>query len=270
MWMFLLSRARLSITLIGECVEDLWTAQNSATCWRRASTQAAHPVWDTRTRMTQTSHQKKRSLQPARASLTLSLCVAITVWSIPLYIHLSLRNLLSIVCEGSSIEHKLIKFINVPALPPCSRLTLLHQRKPITLILCLLLTTLLPTHILLMPPHRVRECSMMTSEACMWGILHINIHTCLYSLIKSSHISNNLMFQSFQGRACGDDEDTQAQDDELSLSANEIPQGSDGGESFTLELQGQPQDQPLNLDHGLNPDYCQPPLDFLDPNCLPR
>ncbi|KAI3373188.1 hypothetical protein L3Q82_006495 [Scortum barcoo] len=71
------------------------------------------------------------------------------------------------------------------------------------------------------------------------------------------------------GRVCGEDEDTQAQDDDLSLSANELPPGSDCGESFTLELPGQPQDQPRNLDHSLNPDYCQPPLDFLDPNCLP-
>uniref|UniRef100_A0A8D3E9S0 FRY microtubule binding protein n=1 Tax=Scophthalmus maximus TaxID=52904 RepID=A0A8D3E9S0_SCOMX len=46
-----------------------------------------------------------------------------------------------------------------------------------------------------------------------------------------------------QGRMCGEDEDTHAQDDELSLSANELPQGSDCGESFTLELPGQPQDQ---------------------------
>uniref|UniRef100_A0A8C4IBQ1 Furry homolog b (Drosophila) n=1 Tax=Dicentrarchus labrax TaxID=13489 RepID=A0A8C4IBQ1_DICLA len=67
---------------------------------------------------------------------------------------------------------------------------------------------------------------------------------------------------------CGDDEDTHAQDDDLSLSANELPHGSDCGESLTLELPGQPQDQLRSLDHSLNPDYCQPPLDFLDPNCL--
>uniref|UniRef100_A0A3B4YMI4 FRY microtubule binding protein n=1 Tax=Seriola lalandi dorsalis TaxID=1841481 RepID=A0A3B4YMI4_SERLL len=41
-----------------------------------------------------------------------------------------------------------------------------------------------------------------------------------------------------QGRVCGEDEDTQAHDDELSLSANELPHGSDCGESFTLELPG--------------------------------
>lgn len=70
--------------------------------------------------------------------------------------------------------------------------------------------------------------------------------------------------------AGGDDEDTQAQDDELSLSANELPQGSDCSESFTLELPGQPQDQLRGLEHSLNPSYFQPPLDFLDPSCLPR
>uniref|UniRef100_A0A665WCE2 Furry homolog b (Drosophila) n=1 Tax=Echeneis naucrates TaxID=173247 RepID=A0A665WCE2_ECHNA len=59
-----------------------------------------------------------------------------------------------------------------------------------------------------------------------------------------------------------------AQDDELSLSTNELPHGSDCGESFTLELPGQPQDQLPNLDPSLNPDYCQPPLDFLDPNWM--
>jgi len=68
-----------------------------------------------------------------------------------------------------------------------------------------------------------------------------------------------------QGRVCGEDEDTQAQDDELSLGANELPHGSDCGESLTLELPGQP------MDHlSLSADYCQPPLDFLDPHCLPR
>lgn len=73
-----------------------------------------------------------------------------------------------------------------------------------------------------------------------------------------------------QVRVCGEDEDTQAQDDELSLSAHELPPGSDCGESFTLDLPGHAQNQLPNLDHRLNPDYCQPPLDFLDPNCLPR
>lgn len=78
------------------------------------------------------------------------------------------------------------------------------------------------------------------------------------------------MFTFPQARVCGEDEDTQAHDDELSLSTNELPHGSDCGESFTLDLPGQPQDQLPSLDHSLNPDYCQPPLDFLDPNCLPR
>lgn len=73
-----------------------------------------------------------------------------------------------------------------------------------------------------------------------------------------------------QMRGCGEDENTHAQDDELSLSTNELPPGSDCSESFTLDLPGPPQDQPPNLDRSLNRDYCQPPLDFLDPNCLPR
>lgn len=72
-----LFRARRSITLTGACVDDLWTAQSSATCWRRASTQAAPPVWVTRTPTIQTSRQRKRSPQPARACLTLSLCVLV-------------------------------------------------------------------------------------------------------------------------------------------------------------------------------------------------
>lgn len=65
---------------------------------------------------------------------------------------------------------------------------------------------------------------------------------------------------------CGEDEDTQAHDDDLSLSTSELPQGSDCGESFTLELTGsQSRDQLQG-----SPLYCQPPLGFLDPNCLPR
>ncbi|KAJ0004584.1 hypothetical protein NQD34_010798 [Periophthalmus magnuspinnatus] len=73
---------------------------------------------------------------------------------------------------------------------------------------------------------------------------------------------------ALHGRGC-DDEDTQAQDDELSLSAHEVPPGSDCGESFTLDLPGQAQDQLPRLGQRFNRDYCQPPLDFLDPNCLP-
>lgn len=80
----------------------------------------------------------------------------------------------------------------------------------------------------------------------------------------------NVICWSPQTRGCGDDDDTQAQDDELSLSANEVPQGSDGGESFILDLPGQPQDQLRVSDYSANLDYYQPPLDFLDPNCLPR
>lgn len=80
----------------------------------------------------------------------------------------------------------------------------------------------------------------------------------------------DVLLLSLQGRVCGDDDDTQAQDDELSLSVNELPQGSDGGESFTLDLPGQPQEQLRGLDNSLHLNYYQPPLDFLDPNCLPR
>ncbi|XP_030217243.1 protein furry homolog isoform X3 [Gadus morhua] len=70
---------------------------------------------------------------------------------------------------------------------------------------------------------------------------------------------------SLQGGVCGEDEDTQGHDDDLSLSNNELPQGSDCGESFTLELTGS---QSLDLLQA-SPLYCQPPLGFLDPNCLP-
>lgn len=80
----------------------------------------------------------------------------------------------------------------------------------------------------------------------------------------------DVLLLSVQGRVCGDDDETQAQDDELSLSVNELPQGSDGGESFTLDLPGQPQEQLRCLDNSLHLNYYQPPLDFLDPNCLPR
>ncbi|XP_049599048.1 protein furry homolog isoform X7 [Syngnathus scovelli] len=69
-------------------------------------------------------------------------------------------------------------------------------------------------------------------------------------------------------RSCGgDDDDTQAQEDELSLSTNELAAGSDCGESFTLELTGQAQVRTSHPER--RPDYCQPPLDFLDPNSLP-
>ncbi|KAM6985914.1 protein furry homolog [Aplochiton taeniatus] len=78
----------------------------------------------------------------------------------------------------------------------------------------------------------------------------------------------------------GEDEDTQAQDDELSLGTGELPHGSDyGEENFSLELpspcmepaghhpQHYPQDQHTDL--SLDPGICQPPLGFLDPSCLP-
>uniref|UniRef100_A0A8C5DX59 Protein furry homolog n=1 Tax=Gouania willdenowi TaxID=441366 RepID=A0A8C5DX59_GOUWI len=47
---------------------------------------------------------------------------------------------------------------------------------------------------------------------------------------------------------CGEDEDTQAQDDELSLSTNDLPPGSDGGESFTLDLPGHLRDDVDDLE----------------------
>lgn len=90
-------------------------------------------------------------------------------------------------------------------------------------------------------------------------------------IVFANHITDiDVLLLSPQERVCGDDDDTQAQDDELSLSVNELPQGSDGGESFTLDLPGQPQEQLRGLDNRLHLNYYQPPLDFLDPNCLPR
>uniref|UniRef100_A0A8C5DWE7 Protein furry homolog n=1 Tax=Gouania willdenowi TaxID=441366 RepID=A0A8C5DWE7_GOUWI len=69
------------------------------------------------------------------------------------------------------------------------------------------------------------------------GMLH-DVHSAL-------HVRNNPLLYAIL--MCGEDEDTQAQDDELSLSTNDLPPGSDGGESFTLDLPGQPQDSLLNL-----------------------
>ncbi|XP_036823806.1 protein furry homolog isoform X6 [Oncorhynchus mykiss] len=94
----------------------------------------------------------------------------------------------------------------------------------------------------------------------------------------------------------GDDEDTQGQDDDLSLSVNDLPQGQDDdlslsvndlpqglgsdlslsvndlpqalgsdcweGESFTLDLEH-------HGHHGHSMELCRPPLGFLDPSCLP-
>uniref|UniRef100_A0A8C2Z7U6 FRY microtubule binding protein n=1 Tax=Cyclopterus lumpus TaxID=8103 RepID=A0A8C2Z7U6_CYCLU len=57
-------------------------------------------------------------------------------------------------------------------------------------------------------------------------------------LVRSFNCWINATLTSTEGRVCGEDEDTQAQDDELSLSANELPHGSDCGESLTLELPG--------------------------------
>lgn len=85
----------------------------------------------------------------------------------------------------------------------------------------------------------------------------------MYSSVNLHDFMIKKRFLFPQGRPCGEDEDTQVQDDELSLSAHEPPLGSDCGESFTLDLPGQAQDQLLNIARGLNPNYCQPPLDFL-------
>lgn len=71
------SRVKRWITSTGVCGVDLWIAQSWVTCWRRASTQAAPPAWVMRTPMILTSPQRKRNHQPARASLILSLWVAI-------------------------------------------------------------------------------------------------------------------------------------------------------------------------------------------------
>uniref|UniRef100_A0A8C7L337 FRY microtubule binding protein n=1 Tax=Oncorhynchus kisutch TaxID=8019 RepID=A0A8C7L337_ONCKI len=94
----------------------------------------------------------------------------------------------------------------------------------------------------------------------------------------------------------GDDEDTQGQDDDLSLSVNDLPQGLGSdlslsvndlpqalgsdlslsvndlpqalgsdcweGESFTLDLEH-------HGHHGHSMELCRPPLGFLDPSCLP-
>ncbi|XP_045064182.1 protein furry homolog [Coregonus clupeaformis] len=132
---------------------------------------------------------------------------------------------------------------------------------------------------------------------------------------------------------CGEDEDTQGQDDDLSLSVNDLPQGQDDdlslsvndlpqglgsdlslsvndlpqglgsdlslsvndlpqglgsdlslsvndlpqglgsdcweGESFTLDLAGQPLDLDHHGHHGHSMELCRPPLGFLDSSCLP-
>uniref|UniRef100_A0A3Q2E5R6 Furry homolog b (Drosophila) n=1 Tax=Cyprinodon variegatus TaxID=28743 RepID=A0A3Q2E5R6_CYPVA len=64
----------------------------------------------------------------------------------------------------------------------------------------------------------------------------------LYSSVNLHDFMIKERFLFPQGRPCGEDEDTQVQDDELSLSAHEPPLGSDCGESFTLDLPGQAQD----------------------------
>lgn len=133
-------RVKPWITLTGVCAGVLWTAQSWGTCWRRASTQGAPPVWVTRTPMIQMSPQRKRSLQRARACLIPSLCVARAVGT------------------EHTFKHTISK---KSCLSCCSRLTRHHQRRPTTSIPCLRLMTLLLTHSPSVPPQRGREHSTM-------------------------------------------------------------------------------------------------------------
>ncbi|KAF6717358.1 furry-like protein [Oryzias melastigma] len=73
---------------------------------------------------------------------------------------------------------------------------------------------------------------------------------------RDNHSSMQVSTDGYRrGSVCGEDEDTQAQDDDLSIRSNELPQGSDCGESFTLEMPGQPLEPPLNLNRSLNPHF---------------
>uniref|UniRef100_A0A8C4IDV1 Furry homolog b (Drosophila) n=1 Tax=Dicentrarchus labrax TaxID=13489 RepID=A0A8C4IDV1_DICLA len=79
--------------------------------------------------------------------------------------------------------------------------------------------------------------SQSLSHSQLVRIILIIIYTDMYLCICTFVILRKMSL-SLQGRVCGDDEDTHAQDDDLSLSANELPHGSDCGESLTLELPG--------------------------------
>uniref|UniRef100_A0A3Q3JJP9 Furry homolog b (Drosophila) n=1 Tax=Monopterus albus TaxID=43700 RepID=A0A3Q3JJP9_MONAL len=94
-------------------------------------------------------------------------------------------------------------------------------------------------------PHDSDESSEEEESSTSQSLSHSQLVCSLNCWINMTLIptEENAISLSLQVRVCGEDEDTQAQDDELSLSANELPQGSDCGESFTLELPGQPQDQ---------------------------
>uniref|UniRef100_A0A671YBB6 FRY microtubule binding protein n=1 Tax=Sparus aurata TaxID=8175 RepID=A0A671YBB6_SPAAU len=88
-------------------------------------------------------------------------------------------------------------------------------------------------------PHDSDESSEEEESSTSQSLSHSQL-VCIswkYTALTSTE-NENVRSLSSQGRVCGDDEDTQAQYDELSLSANELPHGSDCGESFTLELSG--------------------------------
>uniref|UniRef100_A0A665WGD4 Furry homolog b (Drosophila) n=1 Tax=Echeneis naucrates TaxID=173247 RepID=A0A665WGD4_ECHNA len=88
-------------------------------------------------------------------------------------------------------------------------------------------------------PHDSDESSEEEESSTSQSLSHSQlICISLLVLIHSLFLREIQHLFSPQGRVCGEDEDTQAQDDELSLSTNELPHGSDCGESFTLELPG--------------------------------
>uniref|UniRef100_A0A7N8XC10 Furry homolog b (Drosophila) n=1 Tax=Mastacembelus armatus TaxID=205130 RepID=A0A7N8XC10_9TELE len=92
-------------------------------------------------------------------------------------------------------------------------------------------------------PHDSDESSEEEESSTSQSLSHsqlVRSLNCWFRTLAPTE-ENEISF-SRQVRVCGEDEDTQAQDDELSLSTNELPHGSDCGESFTLELPGQHQD----------------------------
>uniref|UniRef100_G3QBA5 FRY microtubule binding protein n=1 Tax=Gasterosteus aculeatus aculeatus TaxID=481459 RepID=G3QBA5_GASAC len=64
-------------------------------------------------------------------------------------------------------------------------------------------------------------------------------------LVRTFNCWINATFTYPEGRVCGGDEDTQVQDDELSLSANELPHGSDFGENDLEDLGFPPPPSPF-------------------------
>uniref|UniRef100_A0A7N8XD26 Furry homolog b (Drosophila) n=1 Tax=Mastacembelus armatus TaxID=205130 RepID=A0A7N8XD26_9TELE len=88
-------------------------------------------------------------------------------------------------------------------------------------------------------PHDSDESSEEEESSTSQSLSHsqlVRSLNCWFRTLAPTE-ENEISF-SRQVRVCGEDEDTQAQDDELSLSTNELPHGSDCGESFTLELPG--------------------------------